>query len=35
MSFRFNVLHPNGVVVGYSCDGMTAQQVWELVKETL
>ena len=35
VSFHFNVLHPNGVVVGYSCDGMTARQVWELVKETL
>lgn len=35
VSFRFNVLHSNGVVVGYSCDGMTARQVWELVKETL
>ena len=35
VSFHFNVLHSNGVVVGYSCDGMTAHQVWELVKETL
>lgn len=34
-SFHFSVLHPNGVVVSYSCDGMTARQVWELVKETL
>lgn len=35
MSFHFNVLHSNGVVVSYSCDGMTAQQVWELVENTL
>lgn len=34
-SFCFNVLHKNGVVVGYSCDGMTARQVWELVETTL
>lgn len=34
-SFHFNVLHPNGVVVSYSCDGMTAQEVWELVEGTL
>lgn len=35
VNFHFSVLHSNGVVVSYSCDGMTAQQVWELVKETL
>lgn len=35
VSFHFSVLHSNGVVVSYSCDGMTAQQVWELVRETL
>ena len=34
-SFHFNVLHPNGVVVSYSCDGMTAGEVWELVEGTL
>lgn len=34
VSFRFSVLHPNGVVVSYSCDGMTARQVWELVRDT-
>lgn len=34
-SFHFSVLHPNGVVVSYFCDGLTAEQVWELVKETL
>jgi len=35
MSFRFNVLYPNGVVVCYCCDGMTVGQVWELVEPTL
>ncbi len=35
VTFRFNVLHPNGVVVSYLCDGLTAQQVWELVERTL
>ena len=34
-SFHFSVLHPNGVLVSYSCDGMTARQVWELVEGTL
>lgn len=34
-SFHFDVLHTNGVVVSYSCDGMTARQVWELVEDTL
>lgn len=34
-SFHFNVLHANGVVVSYSCDGMTARQVWELMEDTL
>ena len=34
-SFHFSVLHANGVVVSYSCDGMTARQVWELVEGTL
>lgn len=35
VSFHFNVLHANGVVVNYSCDGMTARQVWEMVESTL
>lgn len=34
-SFRFSVLHENGVVVSYSCDGITAQEVWALVEPTL
>ncbi len=34
-SFHFSVLHENGVVVRYSCDGMTAEQVWALVEDTL
>ncbi len=34
VTFHFNVLHPNGVVVSYLCDGLTAQQVWELVEST-
>lgn len=35
LSFRFDVLHPDGTVVSYRCDQMTARQVWELVEETL
>lgn len=33
--FRFNVLHPSGVVVSYYCNGVTAQEVWEMVENTL
>lgn len=35
LNFRFEVVHPDGTVVSYRCDGMTARQVWELVEETL
>ena len=35
LNFRFEVVHPDGTVVYYRCDRMTAQQVWELVGETL
>lgn len=35
MTYSFDVLHPDGTVVSYSCDGMTAEQVWALVEETL
>lgn len=34
-SFRFSVLHEDGVVVSYSCDRMTAEEVWALVEATL
>lgn len=34
-SFRFQVLHPDGTLVSYVCDGLTAQQVWELVEPAL
>lgn len=35
LNFDFDVLHPDGTLVSYRCDRMTAQQVWELVEETL
>ena len=35
LRFDFDVLHPDGTVVSYRCDGLTAGQVWELVEETL
>lgn len=35
MTYSFDVLHPDGTLVSYRCDGMTAQQVWALVEETL
>ena len=35
LTFSVGVLHQNGVLVEYRCDGLTAQAVWELVEETL
>ena len=35
MTYSFDVLHPDGTLVSYRCDGMTAEQVWALVEETL
>ena len=35
MTYSFDVLHPDGTLVSYRCDGMTARQVWELVEPTL
>lgn len=35
LKFRFEVVHPDGTVVSYRCDKMTARQVWEMVEETL
>lgn len=35
MTYSFDVLHPDGTLVSYRCDGMTAQQVWAMVEETL
>ena len=35
LSFSFGVLHGDGTLVEYRCDGLTAQAVWELVEETL
>ena len=34
LSFRFQVLRENGVLIAYSCDGLTAPQVWQLVQQT-
>ena len=33
--FNFEVLHSDGTLVYYSCDGLTARQVWAMVEETL
>lgn len=35
MSYCFYVLHEDGTLVGYNCDGLTAEQVWTLMEETL
>lgn len=32
---HFYVIHEDGVVVGYDCSGVTAQEVWDLVEPTL
>lgn len=34
-SYHFRVLHSDGTLVSYSCDGLTARQVWALVEPTL
>ena len=34
LSFDFDVLHPDGTLVSYRCDGLTAEQVWSMVEET-
>ena len=31
----FSVLHPDGTLVDYSCEGLSVDQVWGLVQETL
>ena len=30
----FAVLHPDGAVVEYSCEGLTPEQVWTMVEDT-
>lgn len=35
VSFAFQVLHENGTLVRYDCQGLTAQQVWAMVSATL
>ena len=35
LTFDFDVLPPDGTVVSYRCDGLTAAQVWAMVEETL
>ncbi len=35
MTYSFDVLHPDGTLVSYRCDGLTARQVWAMVEETL
>ena len=31
----FAVLHPDGTLVDYSCEGLSVEQVWDMVSETL
>lgn len=35
LSYHFQVLHPDHTLVTYGCDGLSAQQVWQLVSPTL
>ena len=35
MTYSFDVLHSDGTLVSYRCDGLTARQVWEMVEETM
>lgn len=35
MSYQFGILHDDGTLVEYSCDGLTARQVWVMVEATL
>lgn len=35
LRFSFDVLHPDGTLVSYSCSGVTAEYVWSLVRATL
>jgi len=34
-AYRFGVIHGDGTLVEYGCDGLTAEQVWALVEATL
>lgn len=34
MTYSFDVLHPDGTLVSYRCDGLTVEAVWALVVET-
>lgn len=35
LRIRFAVLHPDGTLVDYSCEGLSVDQVWDMVSETL
>ncbi len=35
MTWSFDVLYPDGTLASYRCDGLTAEQVWAMVEETL
>lgn len=35
LTYCFGVLHPDGTLVRYTCDGLKAEQVWALVEPTL
>ena len=35
LRIRFAVLHPDGTLVDYSCEGLSVEQVWDMVSETL
>jgi len=35
LTYRFGVLHPDGTMVQYTCSGLTARQVWDMVEPSL
>lgn len=35
LAFHFGVLYPNGITVEYRCDGLTAQDVWNMVETAI
>ena len=35
LRIRFAVLHADGALVDYSCEGLSVEQVWDMVSETL
>ena len=35
LRIQFSVLHPDGTLADYDCEGLSVDQVWGLVRDTL